>query len=191
MNYAYFPQSASNEKYMRSLCENGFYELVDDIIKTKNLDFLYEDRNSYSSFTLKDILFKVVGKEHFEILKRLYENRPFDVNLVNHDFRNNLHPAETMLHVAIKKDSTKIVQILSSIESININQIYWESDNSSFGYNRSNKEEEDENDTYFDTDFEDYSTIINKKTALHLAIENQNTEIVSILLKHPKIKQFF
>lgn len=187
MNYAYFPQSVSNEKYMRSLCENGFYELVDDIIKTKNLDFLYEDRNYYSSFTLKDILFKVVEKEHFEILKRLYENRPFDVNLFNHDFRSNLHPAETMLHVAIKKDSTKIVQFLSSIESININQIYWESDNSSFGYNQSNKEEEDENDTYFDTDFEDYSTIINKKTALHLAIENKNTEIVSILLKHPKI----
>lgn len=95
-------------------------------------------------------------KKNLEVLGRLYDARPFNPNLMICHDRGIIHISEAMLHVAVKKDNVKMVEFMVSFDTININQIYWEDNFSSYDISQKNDEEEEENDTFFDGDLDDY-----------------------------------
>lgn len=158
------------------------YNDYDNIFKTKWDDWpILNEYGEYISIVISP-LFLAVNNENKEIVKLLLSNKNINVNQMSifyrysseriHDFQvdnTRFEVNKNPLHLAIEKGNIEIVKLLLQCEKIDINslKIY---------------------KTYGDDD-ECYSNWlkITEQTPLHVAIEQNNIEIINLLLKNNKI----
>lgn len=194
-NFNYFPQNLNNQNIFGNLCKFGYFKLVEIILNTSKI-YLNEP------FENELILFSAI--EHFEIFKLLFEQGSFDIN-VRTSFKMDkrcISIRKSLLCAAIEKENMKLIQYLLSHNDINVNLSYvltqgllqipglryaQDDENEEDNEEEENEEEEsEEEDSSFTKDLL-LNQILYEKTALHLAVEKRNNEIVSFLLNNPNI----
>ena len=184
-------------------CEN--LEIVKLLIENKKIElnaivtiqiYTYEnsiDEVSEPRINEKTALFEAVLLKNVEIVKLFISQKNIDVNITSKFFYMKKLISETsILQKAVINNISEIVKLLLGIKNIDVNK--------KITNNIDNIEDnlwDDEivkskkldiqkhaNESGFGAGF---SSDINEKTILHVAIENENDEIVSLLLKNDDI----
>ncbi|KAK8838749.1 hypothetical protein M9Y10_032788 [Tritrichomonas musculus] len=153
--------------------ENGYLTLFEIIYKTTSIDpsLIFNDK----------LLIEVLKKGHFDIFKFIMENKPDKIELKV--------DINKILFIAVQNENVKAVKFLLENPNIDINS-YFDKGNQIVQYKDdiNVNTNVDKNETEIKDITKEKCQFIEYKTALHIAVETGNTEILSLLLNHPNIK---
>ncbi|KAK8899206.1 hypothetical protein M9Y10_001510 [Tritrichomonas musculus] len=178
-----------------------FLENCDIDFKKKSLFSLL--KSSLFGSEKKTLLYFAIENENLEVVKVLLKNEDIDINELNDIYRNTkgifyydtersgrsidyiLYKCKkAALHIAVQKKLFKYVELLLSNPRTDVNILcesfkeYWSSGSTDY--------EADFNDVdfYYINPKDDIEM---SSAALHMAVDNNDTEIVKLLLSHPNI----
>ena len=181
--YAHRSSYDYTKSYLFLAVENENVEIVHSLLSKSNIDincessydifkYFHRIRNSlrWNDKYKKTALFLAVEKENFEIVKLLLSNENVDVNCscsFEYDPEHHIKEEQTPLLMAVSKQNIEIIGLLLSNNKIDVNCVGNYIDNY-IGY---------ENETHYECSDEKLIT------ALSIAIQNQNIEIIKLLLQ--------
>lgn len=198
-NFFFFPNSLSANEF-RLLCNNGYYQLVEDMLKNVkveyDLSFLVElidgcqfeifkllfenanfDLNKSGYFNKGGLLSTAIEMENIDLVKYLLNSDKIDPNqkCQSHVYNSNQYYSGSALCFAIKTKNAEIISLLLDNQKVDVNATM--TDSFSFG------EDDRDGGEYIGR----LGTIKYVKTPLIMAIENNDVNTIELLLKKPNI----
>ena len=141
-------------------------DVFPDIIKSCNYSFFPDNLVNYFAF--------LVQINNFSLVKFILDKYDIDINSSISVKERNMNIEKTPLHIAIENENVAIIQLLLENPKIDVNKI------------EKNEPTEEEKEKWKNINIGNL-IILEEKTALILAIEKDNTEIIQLLLRNPNI----
>lgn len=190
--------SQKNDKIIKLLLSNESIDINQLSMFYRYSNERYEFQEDNTRFEVsKNPLHFAIEKEYIDIVKLLLQSKKIDVNSLkiyktygnnDEEYTNWLEITEqTPLHIAVIKKNVEIIKLLLNNNEIDVN-ILQTNENGSISFNDLNKWIDSDYSIYSNTseniDFLECKT--RKMSELHLAILNENIEIIKLLLSNKK-----
>ena len=165
---------------------HAYIDIIDFLLSMKKINVndeivTNEERNSGRKYIIKTALINAVENGDYDVVNHLLCNELIDVNskfiYKSEDYAKDqiIQKRKTSLHIAVKKGYLEIVNLLLSQKNIDINEKCVYIDTIDHGFVVKNAE------------VIGHQEIEKQKTALHIAVEEGNIEIVKSLISHQDI----